>query len=198
MRRGLSSIVGLAALVLAPAAWADGLEPRFGLHVGSLSGTGVAAEEGFNLRFTPRLPAFGLDSAQLSLSLTPLESFDGPVGVQPFAPTTQDTPQGQVRGFAIGGALALDDVVLRGSFRQRAGRGGREDVYGTSLSFHQFSTGFGYSEVERASGGVESRYALGAELDAGSGLNVGASLMYRQGDGDGAETTGVVRFRLAF
>lgn len=199
--RSLSTPLFIAALVVAlPTAAAAGEGVLSSLSLGTATS---ADEDGFSLSFTPRLPALGtLDRARLTLQLEPLDGADlgrGPVRSFAVDPSLGQPPRDNGRGFAVGGVLAVDDIVVRGAFRQYdTGRSQQDDV-SASFAIGRLTTGVAYREVGRATGGSESRYALGAELDASHGMSVGAGVTLRSGSADVEdEATGVVRFRLSF
>ncbi len=155
-----------------------------------LSHAGSANQSEAVLSFTPRLPGvFDLDDARVTLTYAPLRS-----GGRHFGDMTSG------EGFAIGGAIALDDVAVRGEIAQTTrGAVERDDVRAT-IEFGSVTTSMSYAELGGAGGIDSSRYALGADLATAPGVSVGAGLSYGLSDdaGDDDEAAGILRFRLSF
>lgn len=143
-----------------------------------------------SLSFTPRLPGvFDLDEARVTLTYTPLDENDNLVAGRQSA-----------EGFAIGGALALNDMVIRGELAQTASGLTERDDFEAALEVGDLTTRMSYAEVGGVGVSGESRYALGADLAAAPGLSVGAGLSYGLSEEPSvsSDTTGIVRFRLSF
>jgi hypothetical protein len=153
---------------------------------------------GLSLSFTPRSGGIlSLDGAKLSVAVVPL---DGTFADRDWQLDRREFDQRPVGGFAIGGALVVDDVVLRGEFMQRESSRFQEGGVGASVRIDGVTTNFSYSEVEDTLGTGYNRLGVGAEYDAAPGLSLGAGLWLRDGEGGSAagDATGSLRVRLSF
>ncbi len=173
----------------ASSASAEGFRVGDPLERSSLADATIADEA--VLSFTPRVPGvFDLDDARVTLTYRPIESA-----------SAAELRAGAVSsGFAVGGALALDGVVISGEIAQTSARlAAREDIE-AELSVGAVTTRMGYAEVENVTGDLRSSYALGADLATAPGVAVGADLTYGFSDDATAaeEAAGMVRFRLSF
>ncbi|MEO1091251.1 MAG: hypothetical protein AAFX81_11485 [Pseudomonadota bacterium] len=187
------------SLVVASQAHADSF--AFGDPLRLAPSEASSPDDDLSVSFTPRLSGvFSLDSAKLSVSMKPVGDVS-PVDVGLADPTTgfdrSRFDHGEVRGFALGGALTLEGVAVSGALLQSEGQGYAEDGFSASVAAGGLTTGLRISEIDSSLTGSENRYSFGAELEAAPGLSFGAGVQLRDRD-RADDATGSVRLRLSF
>lgn len=156
------------------------------------------ANADLSLEFTPRVGPLSLDDVRLSLS----------VGADPVGP---DDDRGSaaarldetnerlgMQGFVVGGALAVDDVVVSAELAQRSNAFGQSETWRAALSKGRVTTALSYTDgIE---GGDGQRFAVGTAVETAPGISLGADLALDEGGSeDGApDAAGVLRFKLEF
>lgn len=156
-----------------------------------LEAPGGVDEAGASLSFTPRLPGvFDLESARVTLNYAPFAIEAEGIGAHTR----------RADGFSVGGALAVDRFVVEGALARSSSSLVERERLDAAVSFGGFTTRMHLQDTEPAGAGAGSTgFGIGADLEAAPGLSLGAGLNFAEDtDGDDADTSGVVRFRLRF
>ena len=150
-----------------------------------------------SLGFTPRLGALSLDGVRLSLSMG-AEGADAAPHHGALAELDERNDALGNDSFVVGGALALEGVVLSAQIAQRNHLAGPSETVRAAVRAGNVTTALSYTDG--IAGGERERFALGTAFEAAPGISVGADLSLDDGieAGDERDAAGVLRFKLEF